>query len=529
MSRLLISCFVSLLLLSVSGLANNVPSSLPAWIEQAETGTLTIKGESIHTSKALPRFYREREYQAAWLYDGGELLQQLQESILKSAEQGLNPADYHLAALQEAIDRHDTDAIELLATDAYLTLAAHIVGGQLNPETFEPDWTANRRERDLVRQLETALEQRNISHSLVELEPDSPGYALLKAALQHYRQILHKGGWQPIDNGKALKKGDSGPRVDALIARLKAGEWLAQDSTAGSFDAEVELSVSHFQRLIGLEADGVVGADTLRELNKTARQRVGQIMANLERWRWLPENLGKRHIRVNVADYQLVAYDDGKPARVHDVIVGRTYRQTPVFSGLISYMIFNPWWETPDKLARLDKLPAFQKNPEMVSRLGFEVLDRQGNPVDPAGIDWHKYSSNNFPFRLRQRPGPENALGQVKIMFPNKHDVYLHDTPSRNLFMKTERAFSSGCIRVANVLELASWLLSGSADWNREKIDRILASGNEVQVNLPVKVPVYILYFTAVTGIDGNLRLINDIYQRDETLIKALQVPELVM
>jgi murein L,D-transpeptidase YcbB/YkuD len=192
-------------------------------------------------------------------------------------------------------------------------------------------------------------------------------------------------------------------------------------------------------------------------------------------------------------------------------------------------MIFNPWWETPDKLARLDKLPAFQKNPEMVSRLGFEVLDRQGNPVDPAGIDWHKYSNNNFPFRLRQRPGPENALGQVKIMFPNKHDVYLHDTPSRNLFMKTERAFSSGCVRVANVLELASWLLSGSADWNREKIDRILASTKETRVNLPVKVPVYILYFTAVTGIDGNLRLINDIYQRDEALIKALQVPELVM
>ncbi len=483
-----------------------------------------VGGEGIRAWVALRRFYAERAYRPAWSGpEAAPLLEQLAVAVDQVAAHGLDPTDYHAAALGRSSSERDALATELLATDTYLTLAAHLIGGRLDPVSIEPDWTASRRERDLVRHLERALAERRIEASLAELAPRDPGYAVLKEALAMYRQAAREGGWQPIEAGPALKLGNTGPRVAALRERLRAtGLLAAGGEPLQRFDTELESAVAAFQRRIGIEADGVVGAVTLRELNKRPADRIDQIRVNMERWRWLPEDLGERHVRVNIADFRLETREQGKIVRGYDVIVGRTYRQTPVFSDRIAYLVLNPWWETPPSLARQDKLPAFKKDPASVERLGFEVLDRRGGLVDPGSIRWAEYSVGDFPFRLRQRPGPLNALGQVKLMFPNKHNVYLHDTPSRELFSRTERAFSSGCVRVSDALGLSEWVLAQTSGWSRAKIDAELATGRETRVNLAVKVPVHILYLTAVSEPDGGLRLINDIYARDARLVAAL-------
>lgn len=522
--RSIVLCVLSWTLLAGFAEPTGLPAILQKRLGAGAQEPLAAGDESIRARVALRRFFAERDFLPAWSGDGGRLLlDDLLLAIEQSSAHGLASDDYHQSSLRQAIATGDRVAIELLATDAYLTLAAHLVGGRLNPVTIEPDWTASRRERDLVQHLEGALTERAIAASLLQLEPTAPGYAVLKDALAMYRQAAREGGWEPIAPGAPLKVGESGPRVLALRQRLRATGLLAPaDTPSDQFDVELESAVASFQRRIGIEADGVVGRVTLRELNKRPTDRIEQIRANLERWRWLPVDLGNRHIRVNIADFRLEVRDDGKVERTHDVIVGRTYRMTPVFSGEISYVVLNPWWETPDNLARLDKLPGFKKDPASVARLGFEVLDRSGSVIEPSRIQWGDYGADNFPFRLRQRPGPQNALGQIKLMFPNKHNVYLHDTPTRELFSRSERAFSSGCVRVADAIGLTEWVLQATPGWSRVRIDATLVSGRETRVDLGTKVPVHILYFTAVAEPDGAVRLINDIYDRDARLVAAL-------
>lgn len=489
---------------------------------------LRIEGAFIEAREAIHRFYSDRGYKPAWLTSAKSThITQLLEAIADADTHGLNPQDYHLDALREAFGARKDIALEILATDAFFRLGAHLLGGKLNPTSLEPDWTAMRRERDLVAVLDRALATGSIKSALTVLEPNAPSYRVLKSHLASYRARHEGGGWQPIPQGPSLKLGDSGPRVAALRRRLHAGELLSAHppERMDEFDIEVETAVARFQRRIGIEPDGVVGPVTLKNLNVSAEQRIQQIRANLERWRWLSEDLGERHIRVNIADFSLEARNQRKVERVHNVIVGRVYRKTPVFSDAIRYVVLNPWWDTPPRLARQDKLPAFQANPESVKALGFVVLDKSGEPVDPDSIRWTDYSAATFPYRLRQRPGPENALGQVKIMFPNKHNVYLHDTPTRDLFAKPDRALSSGCVRVGDVISLTEWILQETPGWPRDRIDAGIATGKERRVNLESPLPVHILYMTAVVGADESIRFVNDVYDRDARLIAALAAP----
>ena len=506
----------------------NTPTSdtserLRELLTQPDDTPVRAMGESVRARAAVVRFYAGRDYRAAWT---NSAMEQLLQAVRDAELHGLEPAHYHLEALQRASVAGSPVELELIASDAYLTLAAHLLGGRVNPVSIEPDWTVIRRERDLAAYLEQAITTGDIAETLEQLAPPGATYARLKQALQQYRKAAADGGWRAIANGPALKPGDAGIRVRDLRHRLRAtGLLAASDDASDVFDTDLEVAVAAFQRRIGLEADGVVGPMTLRELNKSPEVRAAQIRANLERWRWLPDDLGKRHIQVNIADYRLQAVQDGQVEREHDVIVGRKYRETPVFSGQISYVVLNPWWETPHNLARLDKLPAFRQDPSAAERLGFEVLDRNGRAVPASSIDWSQYSANSFPFRLRQRPGPLNALGQAKLMFPNPHNVYLHDTPSRELFSRGERAFSSGCVRVADTLGLTSWVLAQTPGWDRARIDAVIDSQQETRVDLAIRVPVHILYFTAVVSSDGALRLVNDVYERDQRLIDALNQP----
>lgn len=499
---------------------------------EVSVGTGAVEAvPGLHSKAAVERFYRETGGQAVWTANGGALLAKLGAALAGAAGHGLEPADYHAARLA---DYHagrlakDSGAAEVLATDAYLTYGAHLLRGKVGPVTVEPDWTAAARAGDAIAALKGALASGDVTESLEALAPSAPSYRALQAALIEWRRKAESeaAGRPPakLPAGPSLKPGAKGARVSALQTRLAAGGFLGGDFTNGTYDAATEAAVGAFQRAIGLEADGIAGQATVRELNRTAADRVATLKANLERWRWLAEDLGRRHIRVNIPEFALQGWEDGRPVVGHDVIVGRTYRKTPVFSGEMSYLVFNPWWETPPSIARNDKLPAFREDPGMVERLGFEVLDRSGRQVDPATVDWRKIDAQDFPYRLRQQPGPQNALGQVKMMFPNPHNVYLHDTPSRELFARSRRDFSSGCIRVHRAIELSAWVLQATPGWDRARIDRIVADGKETTVSLAKKLPVHVMYMTAVRGADGKVRFLDDIYDRDSRLIKALGI-----
>ena len=254
---------------------------------------------------------------------------------------------------------------------------------------------------------------------------------------------------------------------------------------------------------------------------------IGQLRVNMERWRWLPHTLGPRYVIANIPGFDVVAMEQDIVHARHTAIFGKMNRETPAFSDSIEYIIFNPWWDVPDSIARADKLPLFRRDPGVIGRLGYKVLDRQGKTVNPADINWSEVSAASFPYRLRQAPGPANALGQVKIMFPNPHNVYLHDTSERSLFDADQRAFSSGCIRVKDPLDLAAWLLEGTPDWDRTHIDAAVASGAETRVDLLTPVPVYVAYFTAIDDSCGGVRYLPDIYGRDVAVLAALDTPVL--
>jgi murein L,D-transpeptidase YcbB/YkuD len=357
-------------------------------------------------------------------------------------------------------------------------------------------------------------------------------------ALAGYRTLAKRGGWPLVPDGPRLGRADAGARVAALQARLAASGDLpppppgASDRNVGSgdamFDATLEEAVRAFQRRHGLDVDGVVGSATLGALNVPLSERVRQIEANLERWRWLPQDLGRTHLLVNIADQRLQVVEQGETVLDMAVIVGRTYRRTPVFTGRMTYLVFNPTWEVPPALAVQDKLPELQADPVRMVQLGFQVLSGWGaeeRVVDILEVDWSQVTRDRFPYRLRQLPGPQNALGRVKFMFPNKFNVYLHDTPARELFGRSQRTFSSGCIRVERPEALGVLLLSGQPPWTRETVLEAMDSGREQTVKLDVARPVHLLYWTAWTEPDGTVQFRSDIYGRDRLLEAALAEP----
>ncbi|MBU0943705.1 MAG: L,D-transpeptidase family protein [Proteobacteria bacterium] len=479
-----------------------------------------VKAWALQNVVKMQSFYQARGYHKAWTPG---LLTSLVTAINTSTTHGFTPCDYRVTLLQD--NNIDPLRRELLATDAYLTLAGHLLSGKVNPVSIEPGWNEAGRKNDLVAYLEKALARGDIEESLEALAPTYPEYEELQRALARYRQIANHGGWGQIDSGRLMKRGSHGERVIQLRQRLKAGGDLEMDSDPdpAEYTTAVEEAVKRFQQQVNLETDGMLGPNTMRNLNMTPEDRIAALRINMERWRWLPEDLGVRHIRVNIAGFFLEAYDHGILARQHKVIVGMDYRQTPVFSDAIEYLILNPWWYAPRKLAVKDKLPMFHKDPKYFGKGGFQLLGKDGKQVDERSIQWWRLSENNFPYQLRQKPGPKNALGRVKFIFPNKYNIYLHDTPSTELFAKVQRVFSSGCIRVENPLELAEWLLASQEGWSREKIQQVVDSGRETRVNLAVPMPVHLLYWTVLSDSENNdVRFIDDQYQRDSQILVAL-------
>lgn len=487
---------------------------------------ILIDGVALGDVDAVRSFYAAREHRPAFTgIECARRMPALAEALAQAAAHGLNPADYHLDRFRGAAAC--AAANELLASDAWLRLAQHLHAGRIDPRTVEPDWTATRPELDRATLLTQALAQETLAASIAALAPQDAYYRALQAALALWRERAQGGNWPVLDSGPTLRPGDRDPRVRQLRERLAAEGYLAELPAAADpelYDGELAQQLRRYQQAAHLDVDGAVGRETLAELTRSPAERVAQLAANLERWRWLPDSLGERHIRVNIADFQLEARAGGRIEAVHRIIVGKQLRRTPSFSASMRYIVVNPWWEVPRRLAVEDKLPLFQREPEAVQRLGFQVLDASNQIVDPAGIDWNAYTRRSFPFRLRQQPGPENALGKVKLMFPNRHDVYLHDTPGRTLFERSRRNFSSGCMRVEHPLALAAWALADSQAWPLARLEAIAASQKETSISLKQRVPVHVQYLTAVVDA-GEVRFVYDLYQRDAALIAALQTP----
>lgn len=487
--------------------------------------------EPLRARQALPAFYAQRAFSPAW--PGRDATDELIAALEEAESHGLRSGDYHLPAIRSL--RKLTELrpsagvsadLDLLLTDAFLTYGAHLVSGRVDPATFDADWRAVRREIDLVALAHRAAESGRPGQALRELLPTDPGYGRLRAALADLRR---QEPWPLPSPGVTLRPGDDDPRVVELRRRLEAERGASSAEPAGAssvFDSELEAAVRAFQFRHGLGSDGVVGEKTLAALRVSRDERIAQLEMNLERWRWLPRELGSRHVLVNIPEFVLRLREDGRDVLEMPVVVGRDARRTPVMSDQIRYMVLNPFWEVPPKLAVQDKLPEIVKDPEYLSRNGFRVLEGWGaaeREVDPASVDWSQLG-RSFPYRLRQSPGPRNALGRVKFMFPNVYNVYIHDTPERGLFARPDRAASSGCIRVERPLELAARLLAGTP-WDAASLHALIDSGRTETVSLPKPVPVHLEYWTAWVAEDGEVHFRRDVYGRDAMLAEALLRP----
>ena len=535
--------FVLTLTVLIPGIltGNDIVEQIRNRIENSGNPPVIIIGdEVIHASYALPLFYERRGYQPAWREDKklSSNCFDLVEAISKARDEGLNPDDYHLKRIQNVMQQLmktlETNQprpelmtdLELLLTDAYFIYATHLLSGRVNPISIDPEWIANLREADLIGLLEKGLAENNITGVLAGLLPHHPAYGLLKKALARYRLVSMEGGWSPVPTGPALQEGDSGERVVILRKRLRATGDCAADMVAEDFfDESLREGVMKFQRRHGLDIDGKIGPKTLEALNVPVEKRIEQIRLNLERWRWLPQELGSRYVIINVANFDLDVVENDTTVMSMRTVVGKPFRKTPVFSDKVTYLVFSPFWTIPASIARNDILPQAKKDPESLIRQNIRVYTGQGSDkkeIDPKAVDWSAIKPENLSNWFRQDPGPNNALGGVKFMFPNKFNIYIHDTPAKGLFAKSTRNFSSGCIRIEKPAELAEYLLKGNGGWPQDRILNAMNKGTEETIRLANPIPIHLLYWTAWANEDGEIDFRNDIYNRDKPLLDAL-------
>ncbi len=470
--------------------------------------------------------------------------------------------------------------LELAASYAFLTRAFHAIEGRVDPRRLSVGWHMEGRKAQPLDLLSRVQEGAAPAEILADLAPRHEDYRKLLEARDRYRALVERGGWPKIpETGEALEEGARGPRVAALRERLAQEGDLAEegDGAGAVFDGTVAQAVRRFQERHGLEADGVAGGGTLEALNVPAEERLRTIELNLERWHWMPAELGDHHVVVNIPEYRLRVMRGDEAEMTMNVIVGKRMNQTPVFSDIITHLVLNPAWNLPRSIAEAEVVPKLLSEPGYAESQGIEVVGPDGERMPPGAVLGRQvrdegagaeeaveeageeesggFFANLFGrgdeadgadpeaapeaeevervttlpqgYRLRQAPGPLNPLGQVKFMFPNEHNIYLHDTPTGHLFDNAERGFSHGCIRLERPLDLAEYLLQGDPDWDAERIRRTIESSDqETTVQLPQDIPVHLTYFTAWVGNDGLVHFRDDLYGHDQRLAEALAAQE---
>jgi len=512
---------------------------------------------------AVAEFYADSSNQPAWFDDDDAprpAIKTLLDTLSRADRQGLTVSDYGYDALAGQIQSIDDAPMslapaELAALDvqlslAFVTYAVDIHRGRIEPgRKIRPRWYKDLPPGDYAGALARATTEGSVDDALAELRPPHAGYALLVKALADYRAIVDNGGWPVIGDGPLLETGMHDMRVPELRRRLHitgdlplgtaAGESV-EDGVSGLdrmaheppvdlgstvFDRELAASIRHFQTRHGLASDGRVGPATTAALNVSAAARTHQIELNLERWRWLPGDLGERYVMVNIPEYRLRAFEQDRPVLQMNVVVGDAYddRATPVFSDRMKYVIFRPYWNIPHGIAVKEILPKARANLGYLASRQYQIVKVFGPNAKPlaatqANLDRVEAGALN----MRQAAGPHNALGLIKFMFPNEYSVYLHDSPAAQLFSRTERGLSHGCVRVADPAALAEFVLDGRPEWTRERIDAALHGGERQYVSLARELPVYLIYWTAFVNDDG-VQFRNDLYNHDPQLERAMQ------
>jgi murein L,D-transpeptidase YcbB/YkuD len=494
--------------------------------EMANNSSSTIGAE---LSDSMLELYQAMDYQLIW--DDPEMLSQLQDSIEDSYHDGLNPADYPLPApVAEGYASPEQFARDINTTQTLFTLLNHLYYGKVDPTSLNADWNIVdlRKLNEDRNSIVAAIRNKAIAELVQTARPQQEIYEDLKTGLLEYRAIEAAGGWLPIDAQELLRPGQHSAEVALVRRRLAISGDYAPSGTEGDetlMDPELVAAVKRFQRRHMLPADGIVGPATLAAMNQPVTQKIDQLRVNLERMRWFLKGLGDDFLLVDIAGYVLHMVSDDEFTWSSSIQVGKPYRQTPVLTSRIRYLEWNPTWTVPPTILNEDVLPAIQRDIGYLQKKNMDVLTYQNEWVDPQSIDWQRYPKSTFPYKIRQQPGPWNALGTVKFIFPNEHLVYLHDTPSKNLFSRSNRAFSSGCIRVAKPYELAKLLLDISGPGADQQIQDRLSSGKTRRQYLDQAFPVVLLYWTTKELEDGSLVFAPDIYDRDTRLLQALNRP----
>jgi len=518
-------------------------SQLTATLRQIVAGRPVLPvPEAVWTD--VRRFYGQREGAPAWLSNGNlsratEALQVLQTA----RAHGFAPQDYGEPQLTERLmalkpskstpDNEEPDRLQKMAdldaglTTALLAFGRDVAAGRTSPATVDPRWKARRELPDLAETLGRAAGG-DLKTWIDSVRPSHPEYAALQQALTNLQAQRDKGGWPRIPAG-AFTPGRSNPSVIALRQRLTADGHLtgsAASNTSPVYTKEDEAGVRAFQELHSLKGTGIADAATLKAMNVSLDDRIHQIEVNLERWRWMPNDFGSRHLVVNIPYYHLMARENGKTVMDIRVVVGKPdEHKTPVFSSEMSTVVFSPYWNIPDSIVEGETAPSVARDPAYLAKNNIEILDMSksgGTTVDAARVDWDDAEQLKH-LAFRQKPGPNNALGHVKFLFPNEFDVYLHDTPADALFARPGRAFSHGCVRVEEPEALAKYILRGYEEWDDAHILEAMNAGVEKQFKLKEKIPVHIVYFTAWVDEKGGLHFQPDVYGYDAAQIAHIR------
>jgi murein L,D-transpeptidase YcbB/YkuD len=505
--------------------------------EMLRSNDLVIRGVDILAQTLLLEVYEGHDFSPFWTRPAR--IRELMELINDSADHGLIPADYNIEQLQQILQRRESSPTaeieaeaDILLTESLLRYGYHRRFGKVEGSKLDPDINFRREtfhHQSPTMTIEQALESSSLTGFIEMAAPIGPIYRQLQYQLALYRNIANTGGWPTVPEGSTLRLDDKDPRIAVIRRRLATTGDLPAGANTNSpvFDRELEHAVKGFQARHALDDDGIVGKQSIAAMNVPVETRVDQLRISLERLRWVNQEAVDTLVAVNIAGFRAFFFKDGELEWSTRAMVGKNYRKTPVFRGDIAYLEFNPTWTIPPGILRNDTLPAIKKNPNYLASKNIRVIDRNGKFVDPSTVDWNQYSKG-VPYTLRQDPGPNNSLGTVKFIFPNEHFVFLHDTPHRELFAHSERAFSSGCVRIEDPLKLAELVLDDPVKYNRSKLEAIVASRKTQRIHPSPKMPVVILYLTASIDTGGKVRFYKDVYNRDQKVLAALNGPVII-
>ncbi len=508
------------------------PISSVSKIRELLAKQVPVETITLYDKSSLERFYAQRNHALAW--SDNQHVETFLNALKNSEEDGLVPSVYHLVELTKRHAENGTHgvvdenaaALDLLLTDAFFSYSKDLRIGRVSPrktEGFE-NWKLEEPTFDPISYLEQALSAESFSQALSDLPPPHPQYAALRQILQTYRQkAATTETWPVIADGAKLEKGMSDPRVATLRQRLLlSGELAADKNVADSLvmDEALADALKKFQEGQGLLADGILGKRAISALNMSPKHRVLQIIANMERWRWVPRQLEPTRLMINIPGQELDVYDDNARVMSMRVIVGSRTNKTPTLRSAVTSLTLNPHWTLPYSIASKEILPKLKKNPNYLSEQGMHIVEGEEYP---EYVDWSSYGQRNFPYTIRQAAGPRNPLGRIKFNMPNSDDIYLHDTNNRGLFSRADRALSHGCVRLQQPMDLALFVLRNQPRWTQDTLNKAIETGTTQSLIVQSPVPVYLLYWTIWKDSIGTVQIRDDIYERDQRVIAALK------